>query len=165
MTGAILAQMKDVLAGLEVHADRMRNLDALGGFLLSERVMFALADKIGKQTAHEVVYEASMQGFEQGITFEHALMANPRANQRARKRRTAGAARSDHLCRACSRHRRPRSRPDPRIRLDQGRLTARAPKVPRCSIRWRPCPDVAQTPHLRSTVRRQGRHGSALTAL
>ena len=62
MTGAILAQMKDVLAGLEVHADKMRrNLDALGGFLLSERVMFALADKLGKQTAHEVVYEASMR--------------------------------------------------------------------------------------------------------
>jgi len=82
MTGVILAQMKDVLAGLEVHADKMRrNLDALGGFLLSERVMFALADKIGKQTAHEVVYEASMQGFEQGITFERALQASPRANQ------------------------------------------------------------------------------------
>jgi adenylosuccinate lyase len=56
-----------------------RNLDALGGFLMSERVMFALADKIGKQTAHEVVYHASMQGYEQGITFEQALMANPQA--------------------------------------------------------------------------------------
>ena len=82
MTGAILAQMKQVLAGLEVHADRMRrNLDALGGFLLSERVMFALADKIGKQTAHEVVYEASMHGYDKGITFEHALMENPRVAQ------------------------------------------------------------------------------------
>ena len=82
MTGVILAQMKYVLAGLEVHADKMRrNLDALGGFLLSERVMFALADKLGKQTAHEVVYEASMQGFSKGITFEHALMENPRVKQ------------------------------------------------------------------------------------
>jgi adenylosuccinate lyase len=80
MTGVALAQMKYVLAGLEVHADKMRrNLDALGGFLMSERVMFALADKIGKQTAHEVVYHASMQGFEQNITFEQALMANPQA--------------------------------------------------------------------------------------
>src|SRR5439155_5920909 len=61
MTGAILAQMKGILAGLEVHAGRMRkNLDALGGFLLSERVMFALADKLGKQTAHEAVYRAAM---------------------------------------------------------------------------------------------------------
>jgi adenylosuccinate lyase len=80
MTGVILQQMKYILAGLEVHADKMRrNLDALGGFLMSERVMFALADKIGKQTAHEVVYHASMQGYEQGITFEQALMATPQA--------------------------------------------------------------------------------------
>jgi adenylosuccinate lyase len=80
MTGVVLAQMKYILAGLEVHADKMRrNLDALGGFLMSERVMFALADKIGKQTAHEVVYHASMHGYEQGITFEQALMANPQA--------------------------------------------------------------------------------------
>lgn len=82
MTGAILAQIKDVLAGLEVNADKMRrNLDALGGFLLSERVMFALADKLGKQTAHEVVYEASMRGFAQGITFEQTLMDNARVKQ------------------------------------------------------------------------------------
>jgi adenylosuccinate lyase len=80
MTGMMLATMKYILAGLEVHADKMRrNLDALGGFLMSERVMFALADKIGKQTAHEVVYHASMQGYEQGITFEQALMASPEA--------------------------------------------------------------------------------------
>jgi adenylosuccinate lyase len=82
MTGAILAQMKDVLAGLEVDTGRMRrNLDALGGFLLSERVMFALADKLGKQTAHEVVYDASMRGFAQGLTFEQALMGNARVKQ------------------------------------------------------------------------------------
>jgi adenylosuccinate lyase len=78
MTGAILAQMKDVLAGLEVHPDRMRrNLDALGGFLMSERVMFALAETLGKQSAHEAVYEASMHGFEQGLSFEQALRRHP----------------------------------------------------------------------------------------
>jgi adenylosuccinate lyase len=80
MTGVMLAQMKYVLAGLDVHAERMRrNLDALGGFLMSERVMFALADKIGKQTAHEVVYHAAMHGFAEGITFEAALTASPQA--------------------------------------------------------------------------------------
>ena len=82
MTGAILAQMKYVLAGLEVHPGKMRsNLDVLGGFLLSERVMFALADKTGKQSAHEMVYEAAMHGIAQGITFEQALMADPRVKQ------------------------------------------------------------------------------------
>jgi adenylosuccinate lyase len=80
MTGVMLASMKYILAGLEVKPERMRrNLDALGGFLMSERVMFALADKLGKQTAHEVVYHAAMHGFAEGITFEQALAENPQA--------------------------------------------------------------------------------------
>jgi len=80
MTGMMLAQMRYILAGLEVHADKMRrNLDALGGFLMSERVMFALADKTGKQTAHDVVYHAAMRGYEHGITFEQALMQSEEA--------------------------------------------------------------------------------------
>lgn len=77
MTGALLANMHYVLSGLVVNVKAMRrNLDLLGGFLLSERVMFALSDKIGKQTAHELVYEASMHGLEHGMTFEQALMQN-----------------------------------------------------------------------------------------
>jgi adenylosuccinate lyase len=77
MAGAMLAMMKYVLEGLHVDVESMRkNLDKLGGFLLSERVMFDLSDKVGKQTAHELVYEASMHGIENNVTFEQALMAN-----------------------------------------------------------------------------------------
>jgi adenylosuccinate lyase len=79
MAGGVLATMKYVLGGLTVDAPRMRrNLDALGGFLLSERVMFALSEKVGKQTAHDLVYEASMHGIEHGVSFEQALMLDPR---------------------------------------------------------------------------------------
>jgi adenylosuccinate lyase len=79
MVGAMLAQMRFVLSGLVVHADRMRqNLELLGGYILSERVMFALSDKLGKQTAHEVVYEASMHGQTHGLTLEQALFADER---------------------------------------------------------------------------------------
>lgn len=75
--GALLATMKYVLEGLTIDAPQMRaNLDRLGGFLLSERVMFALSGKVGKQTAHELVYEASMHGIENGISFEQSLMEN-----------------------------------------------------------------------------------------
>ena len=56
------------------------NLDRLGGFLLSERVMFVLSTKVGKQTAHELVYEASMRGIETGITFERALMEDKKVS-------------------------------------------------------------------------------------
>jgi adenylosuccinate lyase len=79
MAGAMLGMMKYVLEGLHVDADNMRkNLDSLGGFLLSERVMFNLSDKVGKQTAHDLVYEASMHGIENGVTFEQALMESQR---------------------------------------------------------------------------------------
>jgi len=79
MSGGLLAMMKYVLSGLTVDAPRMRsNLDMLGGFLLSERVMFVVSDKVGKQTAHELVYEASMHGIEHGVSFEQALLRDKR---------------------------------------------------------------------------------------
>jgi adenylosuccinate lyase len=85
MTGAILEQMKYVLSNLEVHPGKMRgNLDVLGGFLMSERVMFALAEKLGKQTAHELVYDLSMQGIAQGITFRQALTENAQVKRALR---------------------------------------------------------------------------------
>jgi len=75
--GGMLSMMKYVIEGLDVDVEQMReNLDRLGGFLLSERVMFALSDKVGKQTAHDLVYEASMHGIEKGVTFERSLMEN-----------------------------------------------------------------------------------------
>lgn len=75
--GGMLAIMKYVLDDLHVDAKKMRrNLDCLGGFLLSERVMFVLSDKVGKQTAHDLVYEISMHGIENNISFEDALLQN-----------------------------------------------------------------------------------------
>jgi adenylosuccinate lyase len=79
MAGGLLAAMKYILSGLHVDAARMRrNLDMLGGFLLSERVMFVLSEEVGKQTAHDLVYEASMHGIEHGVAFEQALMQDKR---------------------------------------------------------------------------------------
>ncbi len=55
-----------------------RNLDVLGGLLLSERVMLALGEGIGKQTAHEVVYDIAMRAQREGIAFRDALLADAR---------------------------------------------------------------------------------------
>lgn len=79
LAGAMLAQTRFVLSGLVVKADRMRsNLDMNGGYLLSEKVMFMLSEKVGKQTAHELVYEVSMHGQERGLGLAEALIANAR---------------------------------------------------------------------------------------
>ena len=75
LTGAILSQMKFVLANLIVKPHKMqKNLDALGGLILSEAVMMRLGGFIGRQTAHDVVYDISMEAFEKGRPFR-ALLA------------------------------------------------------------------------------------------
>lgn len=76
---AQLASTKAVLEGLVVKPENMRrNLDRLGGLLLSERVMFALADRLGKQTAHHVIYELSMKAVEENKPFKDVLLADKR---------------------------------------------------------------------------------------
>lgn len=79
MTSIVLQNMEFSLGGLLVNRDKMRaNMDILGGFMLSERVMFELSDKVGKQTAHELMYEISRRGMEGGISFRDALFADER---------------------------------------------------------------------------------------
>lgn len=79
-TGALLARMDEALAaGLDIREQRMRdNLDLLGGRILSERVMLALGERVGKQTAHELVHEASMHARRDDLDFRDALLADAR---------------------------------------------------------------------------------------
>lgn len=79
-TGALLARMDEALAaGLDIREQRMRdNLDLLGGRILSERVMLALGERVGKQTAHDLVHEASMRARRDELAFADALLADAR---------------------------------------------------------------------------------------
>jgi len=77
MLSVVLENLKFVFADIEVKKDSMlNNLNLLRGYALAERVMFALSDKMGKQTAHEEVYSAAMHGIESDITFREALLEN-----------------------------------------------------------------------------------------
>jgi len=68
-----------ILDGLEVDTARMlANLEAQQGYVLSEPVMRALADRIGKHAAHQVVYEATLSGRERGVDMRTALRDDPR---------------------------------------------------------------------------------------
>jgi adenylosuccinate lyase len=67
-----------LLEGLVVHASRMRaNVEAGGDYLLSEPVMRALADRIGKHAAQRAMYDATMAGLVRGISFAEALATDP----------------------------------------------------------------------------------------
>ena len=77
-TAAALHFGIDLVEGLEVDAERMAaNVAAQGGWVQSEPVMRALTDRLGKHTAHELVYAASMRGQAEGRTLREALTAEP----------------------------------------------------------------------------------------
>lgn len=74
-----LANVVEFSQGLEVDADRMRaNLDASNGLVMAESVSIALAQKLGKQTAHAIVAEASKKAIAENKTLEEVLAADAR---------------------------------------------------------------------------------------
>ena len=78
MCDGALSLTTRVLGGVQVYPEQMqRNLDRLGGLMLSEAVMLALAAKIGRQTAHDIVYECSMKTIEEKKSFRQTLAAHP----------------------------------------------------------------------------------------
>lgn len=69
--------MRRVLDGLRVNTARMlQNMALSGGLLLSERVMFALSERYGRQRAHDLVYACAMASYEEGRPFADALLAD-----------------------------------------------------------------------------------------
>ncbi|QIQ21227.1 adenylosuccinate lyase [Zophobihabitans entericus] len=68
----------NVLRGMKVNDKQMiKNLELQNGLLLSEKIMFELGKRLGKQTAHHIVYECSMQAFEQDTPFKTVLLNHP----------------------------------------------------------------------------------------
>lgn len=65
-----------VWEGLEVHRDRMlRNIEASQGLVMAEPVMMRLTEKgVGRQDAHEIVREASMEAVRRDIHLRDALL-------------------------------------------------------------------------------------------
>ncbi|MYN12683.1 3-carboxy-cis,cis-muconate cycloisomerase [Pusillimonas sp. TS35] len=59
LTAGALNQARFMLAGLEIDTERMRsNLALSGGLIVAEAVMMGLAPHLGRQTAHDIVYDA-----------------------------------------------------------------------------------------------------------
>jgi 3-carboxy-cis,cis-muconate cycloisomerase len=79
MTHGALLLTERVFSGLRVYPQAMlNNLHRSGGLLLAERVMLALGQHIGRQQAHDVIYEAAMTAVEDKVPFSTALKQHPR---------------------------------------------------------------------------------------
>lgn len=80
--GAAMEKSMDVLEHLIVYPAHMeQNLSRLRGIMMSECVMMHLAPKLGRMTAHDIVYETCMKAYEEEDTMEHALKAEPRVRE------------------------------------------------------------------------------------
>src|SRR5712671_5559856 len=78
-TGDMLSRLVEVLRGLRLDPERMRaNLDLGGGLIMAEAVMLNLGKTIGRQHAHDVVYDAAQAAFVEGKSFGMLLAADPR---------------------------------------------------------------------------------------
>jgi 3-carboxy-cis,cis-muconate cycloisomerase len=78
-TGDILSRLGEIMRGLRVDPKRMReNLDLGGGLIMAEAVMLDLGAAIGRQHAHDVVYDAAQAAFVEGKSFSDLLAADRR---------------------------------------------------------------------------------------
>lgn len=77
LTCATLKHTSDLVAGLEVHPAAMKNnLDLTKGGIVSEAVMMALADKMGRQVAHDHVYDLCQRCTHEKVPFLELLCAD-----------------------------------------------------------------------------------------
>jgi adenylosuccinate lyase len=74
LTGDILQRLVVLLEGLRVFPERMRrNLELSGGLIMAEAVMLRLGATIGRQRAHDTVYEAAQAAATTGRPFRELL--------------------------------------------------------------------------------------------
>jgi len=73
-TGDILSRMETLLEGLQVDEARMRrNLDLSGGLIMGEALMLSLGANIGRQEAHDAIYEAAQAAATTNESFQSLL--------------------------------------------------------------------------------------------
>lgn len=82
LTAGALKQARFVLEGLEVDAERMRkNIDMTNGLVMSEAVMMGLGRYIGREYAHDLVYDICREAIRQDRPLLDLLGENPEINR------------------------------------------------------------------------------------
>ena len=74
ITNEIILGLIDLFDGVNLYPERMRqNLDLSGGLIMSEQIMLELGKEIGRQRAHDVVYDAAQKSVNEGRSFLETL--------------------------------------------------------------------------------------------
>ncbi|NOS74267.1 MAG: adenylosuccinate lyase family protein [Methyloglobulus sp.] len=77
--GKSLALLLTLLMNLQVDKNRMlANIKATNGLVHAEAVMLRLALTLGKQSAHQLVYELSLPTQTEGLDFKQAVLGHPK---------------------------------------------------------------------------------------
>jgi 3-carboxy-cis,cis-muconate cycloisomerase len=91
LTAGALHQANFVLAGLEVDAQRMRaNLDITHGLVVSEAVMMGLAPYLGRERAHDLVYDLCRDAIRQERPLLDVLAGSAEITQHVDRQKLAG---------------------------------------------------------------------------
>jgi 3-carboxy-cis,cis-muconate cycloisomerase len=78
LSAGALGQARFLIGGLQVNPERMRaNLDVTRGLIVSEAVMMGLGAHLGRQRAHDLVYDICRKVIETGKPFLDLLAADP----------------------------------------------------------------------------------------
>ena len=83
LTGDMLERMIALFEGLRVFPGRMReNLDLSGGLIMAEALMLELGKQIGRQRAHDAVYDAAQASVTEARPFRELRAADPHVSAR-----------------------------------------------------------------------------------
>jgi len=78
LAAGALARTKEIVAGLEVHPEKMlENVNRTRGLVLAEAVAFALRERLGKERSHKIVEEAARRAAQDGRDFSEVLLSYP----------------------------------------------------------------------------------------
>jgi 3-carboxy-cis,cis-muconate cycloisomerase len=84
LSAGALAQTRFLVEGLQVNEKKMReNLDLTKGLIMSEAVMMGLGDKMGRNTAHDVVYDICREVVKTGRPLIDLLAENAEIRKHA----------------------------------------------------------------------------------
>jgi adenylosuccinate lyase len=90
LASAQLDIMRRLLGGLIVKPDNMlRNLERCGGLQMSEALMMALAEHMGRDKAHELVGELAAEARRRGVPFREIVTEHPHVRRHLSEKKIA----------------------------------------------------------------------------